>query len=181
MTGNPAFVAATLVDATLDGATLDGATPDGATPHGAALAAPARADAAPSAAPPAAQGAAHGPAADAGWTQVCALADLAVERGAAALVGGEQVALFRLHDDTVHAVAQHEPYTQAMVMSRGIVGTRAGVPVVTSPLYKQVFDLRTGACLDTTKGAPVTLVTWPVDVRDGVVHVGRARRPAEAA
>lgn len=107
------------------------------------------------------------------WVAVCALTDLAVERGAAALVDGEQVALFRLFDDTVRAVQQHEPYTQAMVMSRGIVGTRRGVPVIVSPLYKQVFDLRTGECLDTTKGDPVALVTWPVQVRDGVVHLER--------
>lgn len=116
------------------------------------------------------------PNADA-WTAVCALTDLAVERGAAALLGTEQVALFRLLDDTVLAVQQHEPHTQAMVMSRGIVGTRGGRDVVTSPLYKQVFDLLTGECLDTTKGERTPLVTWPVEVRDGVVHLAYAPDP----
>lgn len=118
-----------------------------------------------------------GPAA-AGWTPVCALAELSVERGATALVAGEQVALFRLHDDAVHAVQQLEPHTEARVMSRGLVGTRGDVPVVVSPLYKQVFDLRTGECLDTTKGDPEPLATWPVRVQDGVVLVGAPQAPA---
>jgi nitrite reductase (NADH) small subunit len=34
------------------------------------------------------------------------------------------------------------------VLSRGIVGCRGGVPTVASPMFKQVFDLRTGRCLD---------------------------------
>ncbi|PFG37143.1 assimilatory nitrite reductase (NAD(P)H) small subunit [Flavimobilis soli] len=141
---------------------------------------PALVDATPAEGAPAAAvpgGVLPGNVPDAAWTPVCALADLAVERGAAALVDGEQVALFRLLDDTVHAVQQHEPHTQAMVMSRGIVGTRGGRPVVTSPLYKQVFDLLTGECLDTTKGERTPLVTWPVEVRDGVVHVGSSGAP----
>lgn len=121
------------------------------------------------------------PAADLRWTAVCALTDLAVERGVAALLGSEQVALFRLLDDTVLAVQQHEPHTLAMVMSRGIVGTRGGRAVVVSPLYKQVFDLFTGECLDTTKGGRTPLVTWPVQVRDGVVHLAHAPDPRARA
>ncbi|MCR1982281.1 nitrite reductase (NAD(P)H) small subunit, partial [Cellulosimicrobium cellulans] len=78
-----------------------------------------------------------------GWARVCLLRDLLVERGAAALVGGVQVALFRLPDDTVRVVQQRDPYSGANVMSRGIVGTRGGVPTVAGPMYKQVFDLTT--------------------------------------
>ncbi|MBD7951435.1 nitrite reductase small subunit NirD [Oerskovia rustica] len=110
------------------------------------------------------------------WQTVCGVADLAVERGAAALVGGNQVALFRLTDDRVLAVQQLDPFSGANVMSRGIVGTRRGVPTVASPMYKQVFALETGECLDPVGFLPVLaagpdLATWPVEVRDGVVHV----------
>ena len=110
---------------------------------------------------------------------VCKLADLAVERGAAALVDDTQIALFRLADDTVYAVQQRDPYSGANVMSRGIVGTRTGIPTVASPMYKQVFDLATGRCLDAVGYSPrpglaPDLVTWPVEVTDGVVHVGAA-------
>jgi nitrite reductase (NADH) small subunit len=33
-------------------------------------------------------------------------------------------------------------------MARGIVGSRGNRPTVASPMYKQVFDLLTGSCLD---------------------------------
>jgi nitrite reductase (NADH) small subunit len=109
-------------------------------------------------------------------TPVCRLADLTVERGAAALLAGNQVALFRLPDDTVRAVQQRDPFSGANVISRGIVGTRAGVPTVASPMYKQVFDLTTGRCLDAVGFSPrpglaPDLATWTVEVIDGVVHV----------
>jgi nitrite reductase (NADH) small subunit len=114
-----------------------------------------------------------------GWTAVCRLGDLAPERGAAALVGGEQVALFRLVDDTVLAVDQLDPFSGAHVISRGIVGTRGDVPTVASPMYKQVFDLRTGRCLDGVGREPVHLRPWSVRVDGDVVLVG-APRPAGA-
>ena len=107
---------------------------------------------------------------------VCALRDLAVERGVAALVGDQQVALVRLADDTVHAVSQRDPFSGANVMSRGIVGTRRGEPTLASPMYKQVFSLRTGSCLDAAgrqplEGSSPDLRSWAVEVRDGIVHV----------
>jgi nitrite reductase (NADH) small subunit len=100
------------------------------------------------------------------WIEVCALADLEVERGRAALIGDVQVALFLLHSGRVHAVANRDPYSGAHVISRGIVGTRQDVPTVASPMYKQVFDLRTGACLDAQGREPSALRVWPVAVSD---------------
>lgn len=107
------------------------------------------------------------------WIGVCRLDDLAPERGAAALVGGTQVALFRTFDDVVYAVQQLDPFSGAFVMSRGIVGTRGEAPTVASPMYKQVFDLRTGECLDAVGKEPMPLTVWSVGVRDGVVFVAR--------
>ena len=119
-------------------------------------------------------------AATASLTEVCSLKALSLERGAAALVGGVQVALFRTHDDAVYAVQQRDPYSGANVVSRGIVGSRGDVPTVASPMYKQVFDLRTGACLDSVGRDPRALVTYVVVVRDGVVLVGGPMEPAGA-
>lgn len=98
------------------------------------------------------------------WVRVCAVSDLERERGRAALVDGEQVALFVTHDGRIYAVQQLDPYSGAYVMARGIVGTRADAPTVASPMYKQVFDLRTGACLDSQGKDERTLRTWPVSV-----------------
>ena len=111
------------------------------------------------------------------WEPVCTLDDLVPERGAAAMVAGVQVALYRAHDGTVYAVQQHDPHSGANVMSRGLLGSLGEVPIVVSPMYKQVYDLRTGACLDSIGMEPVALRTWPVRVVDGEVLVGVEARP----
>jgi nitrite reductase (NADH) small subunit len=112
------------------------------------------------------------------WVEICTLGDLLPERGAAALVAGQQVALFRTVDDRVYAVQQRDPFSGAMVMARGIVGTRGDAPTVASPMYKQVFHLRTGMCLDAVGKKPVDihpgLRTWPVRVVGGAVLVSEA-------
>ena len=105
----------------------------------------------------------------ASWVAVCRLTDLSPDRGAAALVAGEQVALFRLSDGSLFAVQQLDPFSGAYVMSRGLVGSRADIPTVASPMYKQVFDLRTGACLDAVGKVPLPLRSWPIRVSDNVV------------
>jgi nitrite reductase (NADH) small subunit len=103
------------------------------------------------------------------WTEVCGYEDLQPERGVAVLVGGEQIALFRAFDGTLYAIGNQDPFTGAFVLSRGIVGTRGDIPTVASPLHKQVFDLRTGACLD---DAAVAVPVFAVREREGRVEVG---------
>lgn len=106
------------------------------------------------------------------WWRMCSLSALHPERGAAAIVRGEQIALFRLHDGSVRAVQQADPYAEgANVMSRGLVGTRGGRPSVASPMFKHVFDLETGECLDPKGGEERHLRSYPVRVVDGVVEV----------
>ncbi|WP_353650537.1 nitrite reductase small subunit NirD [Nakamurella sp. A5-74] len=113
------------------------------------------------------------------WVRVCPVDALTMERGAAALVDGIQIALFRLADGNVHAVQHRDPFSGANVLARGIVGSRQGEPTVASPMYKQVFSLRTGRCLDRAGREPVpgddgNLVVHAVQVRHGAVHVGPA-------
>lgn len=104
------------------------------------------------------------------WVDVCALADLIVDRGACVLVGGRQVALFRVAPgDLVYGIANFDPFSAAYVLSRGLVGSRGDIPKVSSPMYKQSFDLRTGVCLDDLTIAvetfEVRLVADRVEVR----------------
>ena len=110
----------------------------------------------------------HRDAATARWTTICAYDDLPPERGVAALLDGVQVAVFRTHDGTLHALDNLDPYANAYVLSRGIIGSRGGVPTVASPMHKQVYDLRTGQCLDEPD---LAVRTYPVRCRDGMVQV----------
>ncbi|MEV4263257.1 nitrite reductase small subunit NirD [Kribbella sp. NPDC049584] len=100
---------------------------------------------------------------------VCEYDVLLPERGVAALLGDVQIALFRTHDGEVFALGNQDPFSGANVMSRGIVGSRGDVPTVASPMFKQVFSLRTGECLDDPE---VSLPVYPVEVVDGQVVVG---------
>lgn len=101
------------------------------------------------------------------WVQVCRIDDLEECWGEAALVGHEQIALFRLPGDQLHAVGNIDPRTQAAVIARGIVGSRGAAPTIASPLHKEVYDLATGASLMGGTG----LRTYPVRCVDGVVEM----------
>lgn len=83
------------------------------------------------------------------WTDICALEDILPDTGVCALLGKRQVAIFRFGSGSdVYALSNFDPIGKAFVLARGIVGDKAGIPKVASPLFKQNFDLRTGQCLD---------------------------------
>jgi nitrite reductase (NADH) small subunit len=87
--------------------------------------------------------------ADPEWTTACAYERLAPCRGVGVLMpDGTQVALFRLADGSLGAIGNVDPWSGAAVMSRGIVGDRAGRACVQSPIKKQAFAFDDGSCLD---------------------------------
>ena len=113
------------------------------------------------------------------WIAICLLVQLEPLWGEAALVAGEQIAIFLLPDGTLHAVSNRDPATGSFVMSRGIVGSR-GVdgsgqrPTIASPLHKQVYDLDTGECYT----APhLQLPVHSIRVVDGEVQVSLSTGP----
>ncbi len=108
----------------------------------------------------------------AGWQDVCATDDVMPGTGVAARIQGIQVALFHT-EDGFFAIANHDPFSDANVLSRGILGDINGKLVVASPVYKQHFCLHTGICLE---DMTVALPTWPVTVRDGRVLVSHQAR-----
>lgn len=109
------------------------------------------------------------------WTPACAYDYLIPGRGVGVLLDdGSQAALFRLDDGSVHALGNVDPFSGAAVLSRGIIGDRAGRPSVQSPIGKQAFALDEGRCLD---DPTVMVPVYPVRVTpDGCVQVGRAVR-----
>ena len=105
------------------------------------------------------------------WTPVCALDDIVPDTGVCVLLGGQQVAVFRVgaNEPRLFAIENYDPNSEAAVLSRGLVGSIGERVVVASPIYKQHFDLRTGECLE----APHNSVSsYPVRVQDGQVWVG---------
>jgi nitrite reductase (NADH) small subunit len=102
------------------------------------------------------------------WVQICEYDAIYPDTGVCALVDGRQVAVFRLSDGTLHAVSNHDPFSGANVLSRGILGDRAGDPKIASPIYKHTFNLRTGVCYE---DAGVRLDVYRVRRRRGVIEV----------
>lgn len=111
------------------------------------------------------------------WIAICPLSDILPWTGVAARIYGQQVAVFRVGDDEIFAVGNHDPFSGANVMSRGIVGDIDGELVVASPVYKQHFRLRDGTCVEDNG---ITIGSWPVRLFDGVVVVGRHQQVCAA-
>jgi NAD(P)H-dependent nitrite reductase small subunit len=101
-------------------------------------------------------------------TPVCRLDDIVPCTGVCALVGGRQIAVFRLGDDTLHAIDNYDPFSRANVLSRGIVGDHNGEVVVASPVYKQHFSLASGQCLE---DPTVRVSVFPVRLDGDVVWI----------
>ncbi|MGZ8152831.1 MAG: nitrite reductase small subunit NirD [Methylovulum sp.] len=103
------------------------------------------------------------------WIDVCGVDDLQPDSGVCALVKGRQVAIFYMPQDAaVYAIDNYDPFGQANVLSRGLIGDIDGQPVVASPLYKQHFNLITGVCLE---DATVTLPAYAARVENARVQI----------
>src|SRR5688572_6094630 len=103
------------------------------------------------------------------WIDVCYAADILPYTGVAALIEGEQVAIFRLMaEDQCYAISNYDPFSKAFVLSRGLVGDKNGVIKIASPIYKNTFNLMTGQCFEDEN---VWLHTWTTRVVAGIVQV----------
>lgn len=106
------------------------------------------------------------PTADLPWTPVCAVDDILPDTGVCARVDGRHIAVFRLGQDRFFALDNIDPRSGASVLSRGLLGNLGERLVVASPLYKQHFDLHSGACLEDPSQS---LRCYPVRVQEGRV------------
>ena len=101
------------------------------------------------------------------WVRICAESDLEENWGEVALVDNHQYAIYK----TKHAIYARDhldPHSQALVLARGIIGEKNGHSTITSPLYKEVYDLTNGECLSDSS---YSLNVYPVEVRDGDVYL----------
>ncbi len=106
------------------------------------------------------------------WLDICSLSYLQPNTGVCALISGEQVAIYRVETPSgtqVYALSNYDPFSKANVLSRGIIGDRAGILKVASPIYKQNFNLATGQCLD---DETVIIPSYPVRIDSDRVQIG---------
>lgn len=103
------------------------------------------------------------------WVSICKLHEIPPRSGVAALVHGEQVAVFRIESDELYAVGNTDPFSGGNVMARSQVENRQGQLQITSPGAHRHFSLTTGYCLD---DPAVRLLIYPVRVANGMVQVG---------
>ena len=104
------------------------------------------------------------------WVEVCGLDDITPNTGVGALVGDQAVALFRVGTEKrIYALSNKDPFSQANVMARGIIGDLQGERVIASPIYKQHFSLATGRCLE---DKDQKLLVFPTKIENGRVWVG---------
>lgn len=103
------------------------------------------------------------------WTAVCSQSDLIPNSGICALVQDTQIALFYVKkEQSVFAIANHDPFSQANVLSRGLIGSKGDDLFVASPVYKQHFCLKSGRCLDDEN---VSIQSWPARIENGSVEI----------
>lgn len=103
------------------------------------------------------------------WVDICSVDDLQNDSGVCALLNGQQIAIFKFsRSGKIYAIDNFDPFGNANVLSRGIVGDVKGQPVVASPLYKQHFNLETGVCLEDES---VTIRSFEVRLVGGSVQL----------
>lgn len=101
------------------------------------------------------------------WEAICASSDLSPNIGVRALVGQKQIAIFKVKD-AVYAIDAIDPFTKMAVLSRGIIGDLDGQIVVASPIYKQHFNLQSGACLE---DEGVKVETYAIRDNNGKIEI----------
>lgn len=92
------------------------------------------------------------------WIDICAIDDLVADSGVAARVNTDQVAIFYIPSEgeqKVFAISNWDPVAKANVIARGLIGDQSGDVYVASPIYKERYSLKTGACLDAEEALKV--------------------------
>lgn len=103
------------------------------------------------------------------WVNICNIDEILPQTGVCALLGHEQIAIFRpYHDEQVFAISNIDPFFRASVLSRGLIAEHNGELWVASPLKKQRFRLSDGLCMEDKSHS---IAHFEVRVKDGQVQL----------
>lgn len=112
------------------------------------------------------------------WQEICPLTHVLPATGVCALVGNQQIAIFRpAEDEQVFALSNIDPFAHASVLSRGIIAEHQHELWVASPLKKQRFRLRDGLCMEDEHHS---IPSYPTRIRHGMIEVSLASETSAA-
>ncbi len=98
-----------------------------------------------------------------GWTPLLPLEKAAFDRGVFLELDGRELAVFRLADGSVHVIDNACPHANGNLAAGEVVDG-----VVSCPWHGWKFRLCDGA---STQGSRACVTSYPVDIRDGIIHV----------
>jgi len=103
------------------------------------------------------------------WTPIIEKDKLIADTGVCALVSGKQVAIFfDGKTDQLFALDNYCPASNANVLSRGLISSIRDILTVSSPLYKEHFNLTTGECLE---NSALSVAVYGIRVNQGIVEI----------
>ncbi len=104
------------------------------------------------------------------WYKVAHVEDFPRNGGVCIKLDNLQIAVFNFTSrDQWYACQNLCPHKMQMILSRGMIGDKNGIPKVACPFHKKTFSLETGENLD---GEDYKLTTFPVKVENQHVYVG---------
>ena len=93
------------------------------------------------------------------WKDICKIDDILPETGVCALLGDEQVAIFRpYHSDQVFAISNIDPFFESSVLSRGLIAEHQG----------ELWVASDGLCMEDEQ---FSVKHYEARVKDGVVQL----------
>lgn len=105
------------------------------------------------------------------WFKVAETSVWPEEGGMGAIYKGIEIAVFNFTSKGEWFACQNLcPHKKEMILSRGIIGDKAGIPKVACPFHKKQFSLHTGECLDDSSCGPIDI--YPVKIENDMVYVG---------
>lgn len=106
------------------------------------------------------------------WYQVGCVSDFPQDGGACIKYKEKQIAVFQFgRINKWYACQNLCPHKLEMVISRGMIGDKNGIPKVACPLHKKSFSLQDGSSLN---GEGLHIAVYPVRIENEKVYIGFA-------
>lgn len=106
------------------------------------------------------------------WVKATHVDNVPENGGVCVKIDDRQIALFNFQSRGEWYACQNMcPHRMQMILSRGMLGDKQGIPKVACPFHKKTFSLCTGENLD---GEEYSIQTYPVRIDGKIVYIGLA-------